>query len=611
MKKLFCWLLVCLILSGCGGPVHPETTEPTPTEIQMPTESPKPWIETAGTPWDDEGTLTELALTIPDGLHYTTAMAFDGDLLFWSVDDHRNDQTVLELCLLELDTGTVSAQIEVGLSISVFPQILGDSVYLSDWQSGTILELNKELKIVDAWSIDPVEGNFYMGADEILYIYNWNGNSKQIDLKTGEESPLLAGDPYVDYFHAQGNIASIQYFHPDTGAIETVLLDLTTNTLMELPVDGNFTSVSTMGGTWLFERYRDGVIAILGGEDSGFLQADIGYDSLKLISSDLVLCTREDGRRISLHDLTGKCLVEAELTEIPYSYNCSVIIPSESFGGYFLLITDYSGSLRLLYWNTDAVPGGEDIPFEIIPEPGEEESALLQRVEELEKRFGLEILTGSEAGTLFVDFSATQVMDWLMINDALNVLEKALSKYPDGFLRQLRYDTMRNLQIHLVTDITATTAEYVDTYEAFVQYNYDGHLIAVDINQATEMTYFHELSHVIDSYLQWEALAREDALFSEETWNSLNPAWFPGYTYDYSWRQYVQDYTWFVDDYATIKPTEDRARIMQYAMADYGYYMFDNANGLIAKLDYYARCIRDAFDTTGWPEKVLWEQYLP
>jgi len=48
---------------------------------------------------------------------------------------------------------------------------------------------------------------------------------------------------------------------------------------------------------------------------------------------------------------------------------------------------------------------------------------------------------------------------------------------------------------------------------------------------------------------------------------------------------------------------------MQYAMAEYGSWTFEDAAVLLEKLDYYCRCIRDAFDTTDWPETVLWEQY--
>ena len=37
---------------------------------------------------------------------------------------------------------------------------------------------------------------------------------------------------------------------------------------------------------------------------------------------------------------------------------------------------------------------------------------------------------------------------------------------------------------------------------------------------------------------------------------------------------------------------------------------FEPGSGLRAKLEYYAECIRDCFDTEGWPEVLPWEQVL-
>ena len=38
--------------------------------------------------------------------------------------------------------------------------------------------------------------------------------------------------------------------------------------------------------------------------------------------------------------------------------------------------------------------------------------------------------------------------------------------------------------------------------------------------------------------------------------------------------------------------------------------VFDANPGLMSKLRYYCACIRDSFDTTGWPEKAPWEMLL-
>ena len=40
------------------------------------------------------------------------------------------------------------------------------------------------------------------------------------------------------------------------------------------------------------------------------------------------------------------------------------------------------------------------------------------------------------------------------------------------------------------------------------------------------------------------------------------------------------------------------------------HYPFTEGSPLRDKLAYYAACIRDSFDTTGWPEVTLWEEPL-
>ena len=37
---------------------------------------------------------------------------------------------------------------------------------------------------------------------------------------------------------------------------------------------------------------------------------------------------------------------------------------------------------------------------------------------------------------------------------------------------------------------------------------------------------------------------------------------------------------------------------------------FEVHPGLVGKLRYYSQCIRDCFDTTGWPEVTVWEECI-
>ena len=309
--------------------------------------------------------------------------------------------------------------------------------------------------------------------------------------------------------------------------------------------------------------------------------------------------------------MTGRCLAECVLTERDYGYLSFDVIPSENFGGYFVVLSNNDRGIRLLHWDPAKNQPGQDIPFAPIPEPTQQEALVQSRVEELKIEYGLNILVGTETETYFFDFEVEQVTDWQEVLSALDTLEEALNDYPKGFFRQLRYGDAKRLEINLMGTITAIDSEYTDTYVAFVQEAYDGHVMVVDIFQDDLNTYYHEFSHIVDSYLEWDAMQRENALFSDEIWCSLNPSWFPGYSYSYSWEQYVQDYSSFIDSYSTINPTEDRARVLEHAMVSYGAPFFEVGTVLTEKLDYYCRCIRDAFDTTGWPDTVLWEQYLP
>ena len=66
---------------------------------------------------------------------------------------------------------------------------------------------------------------------------------------------------------------------------------------------------------------------------------------------------------------------------------------------------------------------------------------------------------------------------------------------------------------------------------------------------------------------------------------------------------------YFIRDYSMTFPTEDRADVLASAIAleDWS---FAPGSGLRAKLQFYAACIRDCFDTENWPDVVCWEQVL-
>ncbi|MBQ8237006.1 MAG: hypothetical protein IJZ39_02505 [Oscillospiraceae bacterium] len=604
MRRILIVILALLLLCGCGADVEP-TVPPT-----QPTQPPIPWTEEVGIPWDAEGVLLEIPLTIPDGLHYSGGMGFDGDLLLWSVDTHRTDITTTELCLVELDDGHIIAQRDIALSEYVTPQVLGDDLYLCDRTSGQILQLDKELKTIRQWNTEPNEGSWYMGDGEKLYQFDMEEHFTVRDLSTGQSGPVIEGDPAYAWMTCYDGYMTMEYYSPDTGAKTHGVLDLYTGEILYPDLDEEYSSISYQDGNWLCSKYLDGYIFYFSADGAPFQRLPRQEDHVTMLPEGYLLETATDNTCLRLYDLEGKLVSSACIFESGNGYPKSEMIWNESLGGYFLQVFSYDENARLLFWDISRSAGGGDLEFMEIPTPEEAQVQLQQRAQKIGQEHGLIIKVGDDCDTVFDEFSAEIVTDWDQITMALDTLEEALEAYPDGFIQQLRHDNIRSIEVQLITNLWADgSGRYGDGYAAFAQPLWDHYLLVMDIEDTSAQTYYHEFSHIIDVYLEWEAGQREGALFSEEGWDSFNPGWFTDYSYDYSDEHALEDYNSFVDGYSTIKPTEDRARVMEYAMAG-GEWVFEDAPILYSKLEYYSKCIRDAFDTTGWPEITRWEEPL-
>ena len=561
-------------------------------------------------PWDREGMLLEVPVSIPDGIHYRSGTEFDGDLLFWSVDSHLMDPVYLELCILELDDGTVTAQADFPVTGYVSPQVLGEKLYLCDNQSGTIIELDKNLRETNRWERDIAEGSWYMGANETLYWLDMDLHFHAVNLATGEIREVLSGFGEITIYENQYDTLTLEYYKHDTGTPAYTGLNLMTGELTRNEVEFGYDAVTIVGNRWLSSKYNGRYSYRLSTPGSKAVDVFAPDYYLQLMDNGNIFATSEDSMYQHLFDGGGKAIASCQLSENG-SYYAMPPIWNETHNGYFQLVNGYDDNCRLLFWDISKGTIADDLTFSPVPAPSEEEMALQTRCEDISTQYGVTVLCGTQCETEFDDFTATVITDYDQVMAALDLLEDALNDYPEDFFRQMRHDSIRTIQIQLVSDLIATGGTRSgDGYAAFTQEMWDHYLIVADIDDMDLQCYYHEFSHVIDSFLQWDSWQREDALYSETGWLELNPKWFDGYSYDYSVLQEMEDYTSFMDSYSMISPTEDRARVMEYAMSEYGRWTFEDAPILQAKLSYYCRCIRDVFDTTGWPEDLLWEQYL-
>ena len=269
-------------------------------------------------------------------------------------------------------------------------------------------------------------------------------------------------------------------------------------------------------------------------------------------------------------------------------------------------------ALTEVYWNS---LNGQPLP------------ATLQEArdyaDQLEERYGVTILLsaqGQEACEAVWDAVVTTTDQWPLEDEpyaiarTLEALDRALALYPEGFFRQMR-NTMgeggvRFIPVgHIENDVNAVGL----TYETYGWQN-----IYIDVTLGTfESVICHEIWHATEgviSYRDWVsfdpgnwAVCNPDGFFYNEDVEDADPnpsRWTFNYEMD------AQN-VYFVDAYARTNAKEDRARIMEYVMANE-----DLAGALMQsphitqKLEIMCQAIRNSFDTSTWSD-LRWERLLP
>ena len=265
--------------------------------------------------------------------------------------------------------------------------------------------------------------------------------------------------------------------------------------------------------------------------------------------------------------------------------------------------------------------------------PGElsdEFKPLREFADRLEKEYDIEINIGEECSDVCEIYLVYPMLDYGYTERALYKLEAALEKYPKNFFSQFKYEGVEGIDIHFSEKILGISDESLGSAGGLKCVENGRLKLVLDIDDegAFDITFHHELCHAIDEVIAYKQSLVDDPVYSSEKWNMLNP-YDDMYTYNYvdwgksEYWQYSYDNeisdpgynggtinAYFIDAYSMTYPTEDRARLFENIMREQGRYVdFENSPNLLAKVNYFAMCIRASFDTTGW-EDVPWEAYL-
>ena len=618
MKKLS-WSLICLciLLSGCRNhssqPVQtePPVTEVLPTEV-LPTESHLPLLE-QGIPLEESSNLLYIPNQTVEGMISPEVRLFGNGLL---LSQWVENQFVLKH--ISLEDGALVAEGSVTAASGAKLFIGSGEIGLCDREFGQISILDEQFHPLRAYDVPGEGDDWYLNSElEILYIFFSDRGLLARNLVTREDLWLVDNGFRVTPVGSTNGYVIFEYTDRADQKTYTRCLNLSMATLETLPADGSVVGGFRQGDTWLIRGIEpEGFHMIAQGETvNAFIREGL---PVRLLSPKRhLLATDLSGRNLTLFDSDGSFLSQCFLPVSSHAVVGSDFVWSGYWEGYFF--TDFiDSSCRLMYWDVDSDVAGEGLQMLPLgetqqPEPVVE-AALYERAAQLSQRFGVDIRIAEQCSLDYSHYDTYALTDPTFIRAALDILEESLSKYPEGFFRQLTYGSIESIRIELVgglmlkSDVTTHT----DDAGAFAQDRGSYYGIVLNGFLMSEKTLFHEFSHIIDSRLEWDALIRTEALYSEEAWLALQPEGF-GYAMSYTnvpggLVSYLEP-GYFIGEYSLTYPTEDRATLMEAAMENYTW-DFEPGSGRRAKMQYYADCIRDCFDTEGWPEVTTWEQVL-
>jgi len=637
ITALLCFLL---LLTGCGDPVPtpPITADPPVAEVPSVPDTPvtpadpdvpavpgppatpekpqKSAILGAGQPMDDTGVLRQIPNeTVQTGLMRELLLTEQAILLYGSAMGSEGGP-VFCLTLLSRETGLVLHTVSIpGLGLPEVQPVEGGFA-VCDWETGRILRLDDTLTVRQEFEARANNCGVYVDPGFTrAFVLEKSGGVRVVDMATGGETRLLPNALHLLAAGRCGTAVAMTYTDGATQMQCYAVLDLETAEQTGAPFEGSFSGLTRSGEMWL---------ARVMGEDNTYWLGRSGRpNTFTPAAKNSMVDLLPDGRLLSI--TYGREGADLQLYDTDGSFRSACRLPagtgllydpqwSETDGGYWFTIVEPTGRDILLFWDLSVPTAGQDLTLSSAYRETQQGSAVSQalydRAAKLSEK-GLTVKIAELAQTEFTDYTAAPEMDEAYITAALDTVEQVTAAYPDGFFAQLRHGTVREIVLHLTGSIRKREASSGFTsFAGFTETLEGTSLMTVDITTpgSFAQTLHHEIFHLIDNRLAFDAGLRPEAFYSEEGWSTLNPE---GFAYANSYHDLSGEFysapveAWFTKLYSRTYAREDRATVFEYAVV--GTDWIFGTPQRVRKLEYLCRAIRDCFDTAGWPAATTWE----
>lgn len=396
--------------------------------------------------------------------------------------------------------------------------------------------------------------------------------------------------------------------YPDETDQKTVFLDTATGTLLD-SADG-ITWMQTDGENYVLLHLdapvqKNELLFGKRGQQPGKLNIpDGGVYSLPNVNA-VVTTAAEDGLCLDYYILDSG----SRTAQVQVGGQKGVLdVCAGREGNIWLLIWDADIEQNVLYcWNTTASAVADDTvyagPWYTAEAPDTAGLAACQaEADAIADKYGVDIRVGSYAVEVPCDYPMEPEFHVDIFRDQLKTVDAALSKFPEGFWKQVgKVSDSGKIHICLVRSVAddVTGIQFWHEGEAYA---------AVQMNSFLEYNLYQELYLILDTYV----FNNTSAL---DTWDWQNPkkfSYFESYTYDPAQANeewLTGENRAFVDDFGMTYPREDRAQFFAAAMAEDNEAVFESETMQI-KLRFLGKGIREAFKWKKDERSFPWEQYL-